>query len=162
MAFFIPLRQQFYAIIRMLLLMTVTLTTTASLSSCSDNDINDLPREIQQFINQYYPGQGVADFHQSAGSYTVNLDNSATLVFTPSLIWQTIDGNGGTVPQQFLFDQFPQKLYEYVETTENLANVYAVSRNAGIYTVTFHDYIISYDTVTGEISPVVTGPDVNG
>lgn len=148
--------------IKLLASLTAVFLVFAATSSCSDNDFNDLPREIQQFISQYFPGQGVSGFSESAGTYTVNLDNSASLVFNPSLVWTTVEGNGSPIPQQFLFDQFPSALYDYIVTTDNLGEVYAVTRNAGVYTVTFHDYIISYNTTTGDIQPVITGPGANG
>lgn len=143
-------------------LLTVCIGLCGGLTSCGDDDFKSLPREIQQFISQYFPGQGVANYNESAGTYTVNLENSATLVFNPSLKWTTVDGNGNTIPQQLIFDQFPSQLYDYIETTDNLGEVYAVSRNAGIYMVTFHGYIISYDVASGKITPVVTGSDGNG
>ncbi len=142
--------------------MTTILILMLAASSCGNNDYNDLPREIQQFINQYFPGQGVSSFDESAGTYTVNLDNSASLVFNPSMIWTAVDGNGSPVPQQFLFDQFPSVLYDYIVTTGNLGEVYAVTRNAGIYTVTLHNYIIDYNVATEEIRQIVIGSGDNG
>jgi hypothetical protein len=54
------------------------------------------------------------------------------------------------------------KLYDYIETTENLGEVYSVTRDTGIYMVIFHGYIISYNVSTGDIQPVVTGSGANG
>lgn len=139
----------------------ITLWFAASLAivldGCSTDDYKHLPEEIQQFIDQYFPGQGVANYSQSAGTYTVNLENSASIVFNQSLDWTTVDGNGSPLPEEFVYDNFPQTLYEYIETTGNLKEVYSVSRNAGIYTVTFHDYIIAYNVATETITPVTDG-----
>lgn len=166
MAFFTHLydicKKRLLAFVKTLLLLVTAISANLAAVSCGDDDYNDLPREIQSFISQYFAGQGVANFSESGGTYTVNLDNSATLVFTPSLIWQSVDGNGNTVPGQFLFDQLPSPLYDYIETTDNLGEVYAVSRDAGVYMVTFHNYVVSYSTRTGDITPVVTGPEGNG
>ncbi len=123
-------------------------------SGCGNDDYDHLPREIQTFLNTYYPGQGVSTFQESAGTITVNLDNSATLIFNPSLIWISVNGNGNVLPRQFLFDQFPSPLYDYIETTDNLDEVFSAVRNAGIYTITFHNYIIDYNSVSEEITPV--------
>lgn len=131
-------------------------------NSCGNKDYDNLPREIQQFISQYFPGQGVTAFNDSGGSYTVTLDNSASLVFNPSFVWTTVDGNGSPIPQQFMFDHFPSDLYDYIITTDNLGEVFAVTRDSGIYTVTFHNYIVEYNVATGKITQVVTGPDGNG
>lgn len=126
-------------------------------AGCGNDDYDHLPREIQQFVNLYFPGQEVGGFNESGGSYTVNLTNSATMVFNPSLAWITIDGNGNSLPDIFLYDQFPKPLYDYTVTTDNLHNVYAVTRYGGVYTVTYHDYIIAYDVATEKISPVTNG-----
>ncbi len=161
MAFVIP--SSFISRLRILITAVALIIGAGALTtSCGDNDFNDLPREIQQFISQYFPGQGVADFSESGGTYTVNLDNSASLVFNSSLIWTTIDGNGSPIPRQLVFDQFPSKLYDYIETTENLGEVYSVTRDTGIYMVIFHGYIISYNVSTGDIQPVVTGSGAKG
>ena len=162
MAFFTHLYKGELRAIARAVLIIMAVSAGLTTVSCGDNDYNDLPREIQSFISQYFAGQGVSSFSESGGTYTVNLDNSATLVFTPSLIWQSVDGNGNTIPRQFIFDQLPSTLYDYMETTGNLDEVFAVSRDAGVYLVTFHNYMVSYSTKTGEITPVVTGPRANG
>lgn len=137
------------------LVMAVALSVVTS--ACGDDNYKELPREIQQFVTEYFPGLGIAGYNESAGVYTVNLDNSASIVFTPALQWSTVEGNGNTLPQQFLYDQMPKPLYDYMVTTGTLDEVFSVTRNAGVYTVTFHNYIISYNVATEEISPVVTG-----
>lgn len=130
-------------------------------SGCGNEDYEHFPREIQTFLNTYFPGQGVAGFQESAGTYTVNLDNSASLVFNPALVWTAVYGNGNTIPTQFLYDQLPGPLYDYIETTDNLNEVFSIVRDAGIYTVTFHGYIIAYNVATEEITPVVTDPSAH-
>lgn len=124
-------------------------------SGCGNDDYNELPRQIQTFLNTYYPGEGVANFNESDGTYTVNLDRSATIIFNPDLIWISIDGNGETIPTQFLYDKLPSPLYAYIVSSDNLNEVYSVSWNAGIYQVKFLNNAITYDTVTEEISPLI-------
>lgn len=150
-------RQGFMARNILFLALFIMTLSGLSLSSCGHDETSQLPREIQQFISKYFAGQGVSSYDESAGSYTVNLGNSATLVFNSSLVWIAVDGNGGTLPQQFLYDEFPAILYDYIITTDNLANVYSVTRDNKVYTVTFHNNIISYSIANGEIKPVVTG-----
>lgn len=140
--------------LRWLLFFWSSIAVLFYLAGCSTDKYEHLPQEIQQFIDRYYPGLSVASYSESAGVFTVNLDNSATLVFNPDLRWTSIEGNGNTLPHQLLFDDFPTPLYDYIVTTDNLASVYAVSRLAGIYTVTFHDYTISYNIASEEITPV--------
>lgn len=125
-------------------------------SSCSDNDdFNNLPRDIQSFLSEYYPGQSVASYNESGSTYTVNLDHSATIIFNAEHVWISVNGNGETIPTQFLYDKLPSTLYSYIVDADNLNSVYSVSWNAGIYQVHFLDSAISYDTVTEKITPLI-------
>lgn len=126
-----------------------------TLTACSDDDFNDLPREIQTFINTYYPGESVSDFYESSTGISVYLKNSATLRFDADNRWTGIDGNGNVLPQMFMYDHFPQALYDYLVTTSTLNQVYSVTRNSGDYTVTLHNQIITYSAASGEVKPYV-------
>lgn len=48
-------------------LLTVCIGLCGGLTSCGDDDFKSLPREIQQFISQYFPGQGVANYKREFG-----------------------------------------------------------------------------------------------
>lgn len=135
------------------LFVSLLIIMSAVFSGCTKDEFDHLPEQIQTFLNTYYPSQGVTSFIESGGVWTIHLDNSATLTFNASSVWTMVDGEGSTLPTQFLFDQLPDPLYQYIVTTDNLDQVYSVSRKDGTYTVTFHDYIVTYDTATETVSP---------
>ena len=123
------------------------------LSNCSNGNLYDeMPSEIQTFISQYFPNAPLESFTSSNNTYTVNLKGSATLTFDSDCKWIKLDGNGSTLPQVLLFDDFPPALYEYLQETENTNNVYVAVRNSKIYTVELLDYTITYDIATGQIT----------
>ena len=123
------------------------------LTNCSNGNLYDeMPSEIQTFISQYFPNAPLESFTSSDNTYTVTLKSSATLTFDSDCKWIKLNGNGSTLPQVLLFDDFPPALYEYLQETENTNNVYVAARNPKIYTVELHDYTITYDIATGEIT----------
>jgi hypothetical protein len=140
-----------------LLVMAIVAATIFSVTACNDdNDYDSLPLEIQQFLTLYFPGDKIGEVIPYEGGYIVNLQNSATLTFNASNAWVKVDGNGNTLPSIFLFDQLPSQLYENIIITDNIAEVYSVSRKDGVYTVAFLNYTIAYDSATDEFTPVVT------
>lgn len=139
-----------------ILTLLIVLLAGLSVTSCGSDEADKLPDEIQSFISVYFPGQEVENYTESGGVYTVNLRNSATLTFNATPVWIGVDGNGNVLPTQFLFDELPSGLYDYIETTDNLNEVFYVKRASGIYTVSFHNYVIAYNSANGDITPVVS------
>lgn len=153
------LRKIFSTIILLLSVSSLLLTT-----GCSDdsNEWGGLPDKVQHFLSQYFPEQEVSDSSQSNGSFRVKLKNSVAIVFNRNYTWTSVNGYGSTLPEIFLFDEFPPALYEYLTVTDNLKSVYSVTRDNTHYTVSLLNSTISYDKDTGEISPVVTGDPSSG
>ncbi len=127
----------------------LALLLAVSVTGCNDDDdqvINPLPKKIQEFISEYYPGETVASYVTSPnGDITVNLFNSASFIFDKSYDWIEVTGHGNTLPQQLLYDQLPTMLYEYLQSGNALEEVYAISRNANVYTINLANGVISYD-----------------
>lgn len=133
----------------------VLLIAIIGISSCSESVLDDLPNPISKFIAQYYPGESVSSYSEGDGDlYRVKIKNGATIVFDYNFDWSSIEGNGTTVPVQLMFDQFPARLYDYIESIGALHSVYGVSRNAENYTVYLTDSTLSYDINTKTVSYV--------
>lgn len=118
----------------------------------NDNEWNQLPAGIAQFVSKYFPGQGVGSYTHSASSYHVRIDNGPGLTFDNDYAWITVDGYGSTLPQVFLFDQLPPKLYAYLQDTQQLDGVFGVDRDSKRYVVSLMDSSLIYTITTGEIT----------
>ncbi len=66
------------------------------------------------------------------------------MVFNSNMDWIEVNGLGETLTQYFLFDQMPPAVYEYLQETENLSNVYAVTRDVFEYNVSLFDSVLTY------------------
>lgn len=133
-----------------LLLIAAVIFTFAS---CQSSDLyTQLPGPISKFISNYWPNPAIESYAQpSAESYTVTIKNGPTLDFNGSYSWTSVSGNGLPLPQQFLFDQLPSKLYDYIESGSMTGEVFAVSRNASTYTAQLLTSTITYDTATASV-----------
>ena len=143
----------------------VTLFVTL-LTGChyDDDDYYDrLPWEIQKFIIQYYPNPTVDAVTESTDGWYVGLKSGPGFNFDTACQWTDVNGYGTTLPVVFVFDQFPEKLYDYLEETENTDNVFAVSRTPKEYRVrllkSYLTYTINTETVTSELARQVTQND---
>ncbi|MBD5163107.1 MAG: hypothetical protein HDT09_00210 [Bacteroidales bacterium] len=122
-------------------------------SACSnDNLIDQVPQPISQFIAQYFPGYGVGQYEHTATGYHIRLKNGPGMNFDASYAWENIDGYGLPIPQVFLFDQTPPKLYSYLQGMSELNQVFSIARNSSTYTLTLLDSSISYDIAHQEIT----------
>lgn len=121
---------------------------------CSDNEevYKEIPQEITSFISQYYPNGAVESFATSDNQYRVVLKDGPTLVFNKACLWQMVNGNGSVIVQNFLFNELPPELYAYLQETENLGQVFSVSRTSTDYTVVLLQYTINYNVETGKIT----------
>lgn len=138
--------------------LTFIVTLTALLfccSSCSyDNDkyFSRLPRKIADFITDYYPNPTVDTYTDSTDGYYVGLKSGPGFYFNTNCDWTAVDGFGLTLPAMFVFDQFPEPLYDYLEATENTENVFAAKRTSLSYTVRLLDSTITYDIASTAIT----------
>lgn len=130
---------------------TVVLTM---LYSCQSSEIyNELPSSIESFISEYWPNPDIESFSVTAdGGYTVTVKNAITASFDKDYSWTDINGDGMPLPQMFLSDQIPDKLYEYLESVSALNEVFRVSRSATTYDVTLLNSALEYNKSTGEIT----------
>lgn len=79
------------------------------------------------------------------------------MTFDKNYEWTDVNGNGVVLPQQFLYDKLPGKLYEYIESLEAQNSVYRVVRTSTLITVTLLDSQLTYNQDTGDITyPSVT------
>ncbi|MBD5182884.1 MAG: hypothetical protein HDS99_03710 [Bacteroidales bacterium] len=146
------------SLFRMMAALVVTLSLVLMPSSCSnDSLIEQVPRPISEFITQYYPGYSVAQYDHNGTTYHIRLKNGPGMNFSEAYSWESVDGYGLPLPQVFLFDQTPPKLYSYLQGTSALNSVFSIARNSTEYTVTLLDSTLIYDIASQEISsPALT------
>lgn len=139
----------------MWLAVMVCICISVSLSACKgDNGVEpDAPQAISDFIDLYFPLQDVDHTtHTDQGRWVVQIHNGATLTFNAEGEWLIVNGNGSTLPQQMIYDQLPDPLYDYIESMEQQAAVYYVERNNLIYSVTLFDARLRYVIATHQIT----------
>ena len=125
----------------------------ASFTSCSDSEhFDELPGAIQKFVALYYPEIAVSSYSFNNGIYSIVLRNSATMTFNSSYQWITVNGRGSTLPEIFIYDRLPETLYEYLQTTSNINEVYSATHNSATYTLDLLDYKVVYDIKTATIT----------
>ncbi len=125
-----------------------------TISACSSNDdlYNEMPKAIETFVAQYYPNSQLESFTQSTGKYRLVLKNGPTMVFNNDYQWQTLNGNGSTLPGNFLFNEMPPEVYSYLQETESLNDVFSAERDNADYTIVLLNYTIHYNTSTGQLT----------
>ncbi|MCM1451620.1 MAG: hypothetical protein NC102_05140 [Clostridium sp.] len=136
---------------RILLIFSVMLALAAA--SCSHNDnYDDMPQKVQNFIAQYYPNSEVSNFSSTYTTYTLIIKNGPTIVFNSDCVWTQINGNGMPLPKELLFNDFPPVLYNYLQETENTGNVFTAIRDSKEYIVELLDYTLTYNIASAEIT----------
>lgn len=130
---------------------------SVAICGCSENAAyEELPQPIKTFIAMYYSEIGVEQYQLTDSTYTVTLQNSAMLTFDAELKWCAIDGRGSILPDIFLFDEMPIPLYQFLQSTANLDEVYAAERTATTITLRLLDSVIAYDIATERIVYLVS------
>lgn len=124
------------------------------LTGCkSDDKIDELPTAASSFINQYWPLRNVSKcVHTSDDTWVATIEAGPVITFDSAGSWTDIDGQGGKLPQVLIYDQLPDKLYEYLEATEQTDQVYAASRTPRVYTLQLFDTTLYYTIATATIS----------
>lgn len=140
--------------LRLIILFAMVVTMGGIYTACNDEgkQFGQLPGDIQRFIALYYPEIAVSSHSFNNGIYSVTLQNSATLTFDSSYHWLTVDGRGSVLPEIFLYDEMPSELYQYLQTTSNLNNVYSAKRNSNNIIIRLTDSTVDYDIATGKIT----------
>lgn len=123
------------------------------LCSCTDNEAyDDVPEPIITFITQYWPNPVIESYSQpSANKYEVDIKNGPSLEFDGEYSWTEVNGLGMPLPQIFLYDQLPQKLYDYLQAGEYLNQVFEVERNSTTYSLDLQTIDLYYDISSGTI-----------
>lgn len=123
------------------------------LGACSNDASDDLPSAVSKFTTQYFPGLSVKSYNEmSDGGCVVQLSGGPTLRFDSENQWIEIEGNGSKLPQVLMYDQLPPALYDYLQGTEQQADVYAMKRDKYYYKLTMLDTVITYEISTGKIT----------
>lgn len=131
------------------------------MTSCSDSQWDQLPDKVSEFITAYYPNQTISNqTWENSSTYVVTMRSGEVITFDKSLRWTEVNGHGGLVPQLFLFDELPPALYEYLQATENLSEVFSVRRNSNDYVVELLNQSVIYDIETGAITVPVNGSEL--
>ncbi len=122
------------------------------MGACGDDAWDEMPTSISNFVSQYFPFGEIQSYTETADGSVVHIKNGATLTFDRNYSWVDVNGNGATLPVEFLYDCLPESLYDYVESIESLNDVYRVSRQSRIIAIELSDAKITYDEVTGTIT----------
>ena len=136
------------------LLYILPIAVVLCLNSCSNNEnYDEVPQSIIEFITQYWPSPIIENYtHPNDNEYNVTIKNGPSIEFDGDYSWTEADGNGLELPQVFLYDQLPSKLYEYLESMEYLNEVFKVERTPRTYTLELLNTEIYYDIATGAVS----------
>lgn len=121
--------------------------------ACSNSEVYDnMPYGIQKFLAEYYPDMSIESFSTPNDTYKVVVKDGPTIIFNNKMSWISVDGNGSTLPQVLLFNDFPPELYAYLQETQNEHGVFSVARNSSFYQVQLLDSEIFYDIATNKIT----------
>lgn len=131
------------------------------MGACGNSAWDELPQSIQRFVNEYFPFGEIQSYTTGQNGSVVSIKDGATISFNTDYAWVDVNGNGEVLPQQFVYDQLPATLYNYIESMEEDHSIYRVRRSLHIITVEFLDSAIAYDENTGTITSgsLASSPD---
>jgi len=140
-------------LLRTLLIVVMSVVLMSVATSChGDDEWNEMPQEIADFVSKYFPGEGVNSYSHNGSTYHVRIDDGPGITFDSNYAWEIVDGYGMPLPQVMLFDQLPPKLYAYLQDSQQLDSVFSMERNSRRYTLSLLNANLIYDIKTGEIS----------
>lgn len=133
-------------------ILSLLLVCTALWACSSNEEYDNVPEPIITFITQYWPNPVIESYsHPSDGDYKMEIKDGPGLEFDADYRWTMIDGNGLELPQVFLFNELPGKLYEYLEGGEFLDQVFSIQRDSKTYELSLLNSDISYDIATATV-----------
>lgn len=131
----------------------MTVTPMIAVVSCHDSQLwDELPTDIAHFITEYFPNGAIDSYSSTPTTYHVRITDGPGLTFGKDCRWEAINGYGMPLPEVLLFDQLPPALYQYLEETQSLDQVFVLERNAREYTLVLLDSTLTYDIATEVIS----------
>lgn len=134
------------------LLAAVLLAVALAGAGCSHSELwNELPEKVSSFIDRYYPSSELESAAHTGNTWHVRIADGAGLTFDADCNWVNVDGYGVALPQVMLFDQLPPRLYAYLQETEQVSGVYAMSRDGTHYTLSLLDSTLNFDSSNGEV-----------
>lgn len=140
-------------IIRILLIGAIVFVALTSCSTTSNEETWDkMPWKISSFITEYFAGECQSFNELSNGDFQVVMKNGPTIIFNNDYNWISVNGNGGTISEYFLYNCLPETLYDYIEGLDYLDQVYTVKIENGNYYVELIDTNVKYDTATKTIT----------
>lgn len=123
----------------------IAIVAAMCLAGCNDdNSFAKLPEKISEFLSEYWPNSGYSSYQQDDGNYIITIKDGPRVTFSGSMAWTSVDGLGATLPQQFLYDQLPERLYDYIESAEATGEVFRVERNDKQYIVGLLESTLTY------------------
>lgn len=124
------------------------------MGACGEgNTYDELPKPIAEFVSQYFPFGEVDGYTvDKNGNSIVQIRNGSTLTFDAECDWTDVNGNGSVLPGNFLYNQLPPVLYNYIESIEFVNKVYRVSRTSTGVKVEFQDTYVVYDDESQKIT----------
>lgn len=122
------------------------------MGACNDDVYDELPESVAKFVSEYYPFSTVSSYSMNGDNYVVKMHNGATLVFDRNLSWIDFDGNGVTLPENFIYNCLPESLYSYIQETQATSGIYRVTRDSEQITIYLEDTYFVYILATGQIT----------
>ena len=122
-------------------------------TSChSDDEWDEMPQEIADFVSRYFPGEGIGSYTHNGNTYHVRIDDGPGITFDSDYAWEIVEGYGMPLPQVMLFDQLPPKVYAYLQDSQQLDSVFGMERDSKRYTLSLLNSTLMYDIASGELS----------
>lgn len=134
------------------IIVSVSLLVAVCLTGCNSEEWEAMPTDIRKFVAQYYPGAVVESYRSDASGYYVDIKDGASLVFTTPQAWQSVNGNGTTLPAVFIENEMPPALERYLVEMETVDGVYVATRDARVYRLKMFDSEITYNISTEKVS----------
>lgn len=130
------------------------------LTACDndDNPWDNIPQNIAEFIEQYYPNFALESATDNDSGYHIRLKNGPGMTFNADGSWTDINGYGMPIVQVFLFDQLPPKLYNYLQETQQLNAVFSITRDNDYYTLDLLESSLRFDIA----NDTIIGSDATG
>ena len=140
--------------------MICCLLALVAMVSCqtSDDSADNMSPQVAQFVARYFPGYAVEQCTVNAGVTHVKLKNGPGIVFDASDNLESVNGYGMPLPQVLLFDTLPPSLFDYLQSGENLDNVFSVKFTPRQVTVELLETTVVYDIASGRIRDIDTPP----